>query len=67
MPIAMMPKFVQVIANMNPLYHMNNLFIAVWNGQFIFDTETLISIGYISSLVNLTLITAAVFQIKDTN
>ena len=50
MPIDMMPKFVQVIANLNPLYHMNNLFIAVWNGQLTFDTSTLISIGYIAWL-----------------
>lgn len=51
MPIALMPKFVQVIADVNPLYHMNNLFIAVWNGQLAFDTSTFISIGYIAGLV----------------
>ena len=50
-PISMMPKFVQVIADLNPLYHMNNLFIAVWNGQLTFDNSTLISFGYISFLV----------------
>jgi ABC-2 type transport system permease protein len=51
MPVAMMPKFVQIMADANPLYHMNNLFIAVWNGQLTFDTSTLLSIGYISALV----------------
>ena len=51
MPISMMPKFIQVIAEFNPLYHMNNLFIAVWNEQLTFDNSTLISIGYISCLV----------------
>lgn len=51
MPIAMMPKFVQIIADVNSLYHMNNLFIAVWNGQLVFDNSTLISIGYIAGLV----------------
>lgn len=56
MPIAFMPKFVQIIADINPLYHMNNLFIAVWNGQFVFDTGTLISIGYIVCLVALSLV-----------
>ena len=66
MPISMMPKFVQVMANMNPLYHMNNLFISVWNGQFIFDTETLISIGYISCLVILALISSR-FSTKRRN
>ena len=41
MPISMMPKFVQVIADANPLYHMNNLFIAIWNGQLTFNNNTL--------------------------
>jgi len=50
-PINMMPKFIQVIAEFNPLYHMNNLFIAVWNEQLTFDNSTLISIVYISCLV----------------
>ncbi|MBO0600774.1 ABC transporter permease [Sporosarcina sp. E16_3] len=51
LPISMMPKFIQIIAEFNPLYHMNNLFIAVWNEQLAFDNSTLISIGYISCLV----------------
>lgn len=51
MPIDMMPKFVQVIADFNPLYHMNQLFIAVWNGQFQIDNSTLQSIGFIIGCV----------------
>jgi ABC-2 type transport system permease protein len=47
MPIAMMPKFVQVIADFNPVYHMNQIFIAVWNGQLEWNSATFISIGYI--------------------
>ncbi|MCM3638437.1 ABC transporter permease [Sporosarcina luteola] len=47
MPIAMMPKFVQVIADFNPVYHMNQLFIAVWNGQLEWNAATLKSIGFI--------------------
>ncbi|CAM3115136.1 ABC transporter permease [Filibacter tadaridae] len=50
-PISMMPKFIQVIANFNPLFHMNNLFIFVWNDQLVFDKSIFISIGYISCLV----------------
>jgi ABC-2 type transport system permease protein len=56
MPISMMPKFVQIIAEVNPLYHMNNLFIAIWNGQLTFNNSTLISIGYIAGLVMIALI-----------
>jgi len=51
LPINMMPKFIQVIAEVNPLYHMNILFIAVWNDQLTLDNSTLISIGYIACLV----------------
>ena len=56
MPISMMPKFVQVIADANPLYHMNNLFIAIWNGQLSLDNQTLLSIGYIIVLVLVALV-----------
>lgn len=56
MPIDMMPKFVQVIANFNPLYHMNQLFIAVWNGQFSLDNQSLLSIGYILGCVAIALL-----------
>ncbi|TQR18860.1 ABC transporter permease [Psychrobacillus soli] len=51
MPISMMPKFIQIIADFNPMYHMNNLFIAVWNGQLTFDNNVLLAIGYIGALV----------------
>lgn len=56
MPINMMPKFIQVIADFNPMYHMNNLFIAVWNGQLTFDNTVLLSIGYMVVLVIVALI-----------
>ncbi|MEK4487405.1 ABC transporter permease [Psychrobacillus sp. FSL H8-0484] len=56
MPINLMPKFIQVIADFNPLYHMNTLFIAVWNGQLILDNSTLLSIGYILVLVIISLV-----------
>ncbi|KQL35227.1 ABC transporter permease [Psychrobacillus sp. FJAT-21963] len=57
MPINMMPKFVQVIADVNPLYHLNNLFIAVWNGQLNFGHSTLLSLGYIVALILVSIIT----------
>lgn len=56
MPISMMPKFVQVIADLNPLYHMNNMFIAIWNQQLTFNNSTFISISYIVGLVIIALI-----------
>ncbi|MFJ7827949.1 ABC transporter permease [Psychrobacillus sp. NPDC096623] len=56
MPIRLMPKFIQVIADFNPLFHMNNLFIAVWNGQFSLDSQSLLSVGYLVLLAILALI-----------
>ncbi|QEY21946.1 MULTISPECIES: ABC transporter permease [unclassified Psychrobacillus] len=50
-PINLMPKFVQVIAELNPLYHMNNMFKAVWNGQLSLSNETLISLSYIGGVL----------------
>lgn len=62
MPIDLMPQFVQIMADVNPLYHMNLLFIAIWNGQFSFDNQTLLSIGYIIGLI-----LAALIVIRFTN
>ncbi|MGE7023312.1 ABC transporter permease [Solibacillus cecembensis] len=56
MPINLMPTFIQTIANFNPLYHMNTLFIAVWNGQLTFNNSTVLSFGYISAFALLSLI-----------
>ncbi len=56
MPISMMPKFVQVIADFNPLFHMNQLFIAVWNGQLEWNGATFISIGYILIVTTISLV-----------
>ncbi|ATP41073.1 ABC transporter permease [Solibacillus sp. R5-41] len=50
MPINLMPEFIQTIASFNPLYHMNNLFIAVWNGQLALNESTILSFAYILTL-----------------
>ncbi|MBE1553042.1 ABC transporter permease [Sporosarcina limicola] len=55
-PVEMMPKFVTVIAEVNPIYHMNKLFIAIWNEQFQLDKSTFISIGYIVALIIIALV-----------
>lgn len=47
MPIDRMPHFVQLIAEGNPLYHLNQYFIAVWNGQWQWEADSLLSICYI--------------------
>ncbi len=46
-PVSQMPDFVQIIAKMNPIYHMNHLFIDVWNQRLVFDSSTFISIGVV--------------------
>ncbi len=56
MPIDRMPNFVQLIANVNPLYHMNQLFITVWNGKLQMDNSSLLSIGYIIGCVMISLL-----------
>lgn len=46
-PVSMMPKFIQIVAQFNPLYHMNHLFIDIWNEQLVFNGDTWISLGYV--------------------
>lgn len=65
-PIEMMPKFVGVIASLNPIYHMNKLFIAIWNNKFQLDKSTLISIGVVS-IIFLFALCAIKFQNKKEN
>ncbi|MGD6942926.1 ABC transporter permease [Cytobacillus gottheilii] len=55
-PVSQMPDFIQIVAKANPMYHMNHLFIDVWNQQLVFDGQTIISIAivlvvFIASLV----------------
>lgn len=47
LPVSQMPTFIQIIANLNPIYHMNHLFIDVWNEQLHLNSNTLLSIGYV--------------------
>lgn len=65
-PIEMMPKFVKVIAFMNPVYHMNELFIAVWNGKIQLEKNTFISIGIVFGSFFIALF-ASTFQSKKRN
>ena len=62
MPVERMPKFVQTIADLNPLYHMNQIFTAVWNNQLNFGSDTFLSIGYI---VLLSVLSFFILQIKN--
>ncbi|WP_050180353.1 ABC transporter permease [Domibacillus robiginosus] len=50
-PVNQMPEFVQTAAQLNPMYHMNHLFIDVWNNQLIWNSGTWISISYLIVLV----------------
>jgi len=51
MPVESMPEFVQFIANLNPIFHLNHLFVAIWNQVFEWNSETLVSISYIAGFV----------------
>ncbi|MBY0221543.1 MULTISPECIES: ABC transporter permease [Sporosarcina] len=55
MPIELMPKFVQTIADFNVIYHMNQLFIAIWNGQLEWTGETILSGSFIAIVFVLSL------------
>lgn len=56
LPVSQMPKFIQIIANLNPIYHMNHLFIDIWNEQLHLNNNTLLSMGYILIVLVVSLI-----------
>lgn len=62
MPVEKMPGFIQTIADLNPLYHMNKIFTAVWNDQLQFGNGTLLSMGYI---IFLSLLSFFILQMKN--
>lgn len=55
MPIHFMPAFVQTMAEVNPLYHMNRLFIAIWNGQLTEYDNRFVSLAYTLLLIPLSI------------
>jgi len=57
LPVSIMPNFIQTAAQVNPLYHMNHLFIDIWNQQITFDKDTWISISYILIIFIISLFT----------
>lgn len=64
MPVSQMPKFIQIIASWNPIYHMNHLFIDVWNEQFVLDSSTLTSIGFIFGVLAVALLVIRFANLK---
>lgn len=56
LPIDQLPEFIQVIAKINPIYHLNNIYITIWNQSFNFDKEAIISLAYIGILIAISLL-----------
>lgn len=61
-PVAQAPKFVQYIARVNPVYHLNHLFINIWNNSFELSKQNLMSIGYVTFI---TLFSLGIFLIAS--
>jgi ABC-2 type transport system permease protein len=49
-PVNMMPEFVQKAAQLNPMYHMNHLFIDIWNNQLEWNSDTWKAVLYLGVL-----------------
>lgn len=64
-PVSLMPPIIQTIAMFNPLYHMNHLFIDVWNQQFRFDTDTWQALVVIAFVVSISIIILRVMRRKQ--
>lgn len=59
-PVEMMPEMIAKVATVNPIYHMNQLFIDVWNNKLQFNNRTLTSITYVLAFFIPALITMRV-------
>ncbi|WP_445477951.1 ABC transporter permease [Lysinibacillus irui] len=55
-PVESLPKFIQYVSYANPFYHLNNIYISVWNQSFELNQDMLISVGYASALLIISLV-----------
>lgn len=55
-PVDKLPNLVQIVAKINPIYHLNQLYIAVWNQTFTLDKATVTSLVYTGVLVAISII-----------
>lgn len=64
-PVESLPDFVQIISYINPIYHLNQIYIAIWNQTFTFNQDMLISISYTAALIVISLIVIRVSKKKE--
>lgn len=64
-PVANLPEFVRYISYVNPIYHLNQLYIAIWNQTFLWNQDTLVSLTYLIALMFGSLIVIAVNRNKE--
>lgn len=55
-PVESLPNFIQYVSYANPFYHLNNIYISVWNQSFELNQDMLISVGYASALLIISLV-----------
>ncbi|MFS7238441.1 ABC transporter permease [Carnobacterium divergens] len=55
-PVESLPNFVRYVAYVNPIYHLNKIYVSIWNQTFDFTQATFISVGYVVSLLIISLL-----------
>lgn len=50
-PIEFLPHFMKYMAYANPIYHLNQIYILIWNQMFELDQNMLIAMGYVIALL----------------
>lgn len=55
-PVESLPNFVKYVSYVNPFYHLNKMYISIWNQTIEFNQDMLISIGYVSFLLIISLV-----------
>jgi len=55
-PVDLLPRFMQIFAQVNPIYHLNKLYILIWNQSFVINKEVLASLVYLTVVLIVSLV-----------
>ncbi|MHC9532744.1 ABC transporter permease [Dellaglioa sp. L3N] len=55
-PVESLPNFVRYVSYANPIYHLNKVYVSIWNQTFQFNQDTVVSIAYAMTLLAISLV-----------
>ncbi|GAA0696302.1 hypothetical protein GCM10008904_00180 [Paraclostridium ghonii] len=55
-PVEQLPKFMKVIANINPVYHISQIYMKIWNESFEINKDTINSLLFLAAVLVISLL-----------